>query len=79
MKMDQATAETLMRAGQTLAELVDHRLENGQLDPNWLFEQWRDKSEEQIRWSLERAPADGKFAEILQQILDDKEEWDEQA
>lgn len=76
--MNKETTENLMQAGQSLAALIEHRLENGQLDPNWLFEQWRDKSEEQIRWSLERAPAGGKFAEILQQILDDKEEWDEQ-
>ncbi len=75
--MDEATAETLMQAGQTLAALIEHRLENGQLDPNTLFELWRDKSDEQIRWSLERAPAGGKFAEVLTQILEDRDDWEE--
>ena len=63
-------------AGKQLATLIDQRLESGHLDPNKVFEFYRAKTEAQVRWTLKEANEGGKFAEILQQVLDDMEDWD---
>lgn len=72
---DSITTDGLAYAAGELAKMIEEQLVNGLMDKNLIFEHYREKTEQHVRSTLEHAPPGGIFAEVLQSVLDDKEEW----
>ena len=64
--------------GQRVGAEVERRLVAGESTPEDVFDRYKERPDEEIRQIRDRfAPAGGKFAEVLTQILEDREDWEE--
>ena len=74
---DSITTDTLSYVGHEVAVLIEEHLQNGSRDKNLVFDFYRTKTRRHIELTIGLAPTGGMFIELLQSVLDDREEWDD--
>lgn len=74
---DTVTTDALSHATSEVSKLIEEHLQNGLMDKNLVFAFYRGKTRRHIELTIKLAPPGGMFIELLQSVLDDREEWND--